>query len=251
MTEQAAPRQVHSVSMVLPAYNEEANIARAVKRADAALAATGLDYELIVVNDGSRDRTGAILRELAPDHQRLRIVEHFPNRGYGGAVRAGFAVATGEWIFQSDADNQFDYGELARLIELAPGYDLVVGYRKPRRDPLMRRLNGWGWNLLIRAFFGYVVRDIDCAFRLMRRSALERVSLTSEGAMISTEMLAGAKARGYRIVEVRVTHLPRQGGEPSGANPRVILCAFRDLVRFYLELNRQLRAEQALAGVRQ
>jgi glycosyltransferase involved in cell wall biosynthesis len=160
-------------------------------------------------------------------------------------------VATGEWIFQSDADNQFDYGELARLIKLAPGHDLVVGYRRPRRDPLVRRLNGWGWNLLIRAFFGYVVRDIDCAFRLMRRSALERVSLTSDGAMISTEMLAGAKARGYRIVEVRVTHLPRQGGEPSGANARVILRAFRDLVRFHLELNRQLRAEQAMAGARQ
>lgn len=236
--------------MVLPAYNEEANIARAVERADAALAATGLDCELIVVNDGSRDRTGAILRELAARFPRLRIVEHFPNRGYGGALRAGFAAATREWIFQSDSDNQFDYMELRRLIELAPGHDFVVGYRQPRRDPLLRRINGWGWNMLIRLLFGYVVRDIDCAFRLFRREVLAHVPLTSDGAMISTELLAGAKARGYRIVEVRVTHLPRQGGHPTGANPRVILRAFRDLIRYRFELARQLRAEHAAAALR-
>lgn len=241
---------VRSVSMVLPAYNEEANIARAVERADAALAATGLDCELIVVNDGSRDRTGAILRELAARFPRLRIVEHFPNRGYGGALRAGFAAATREWIFQSDSDNQFDYMELRRLIELAPGHDFVVGYRQPRRDPLLRRINGWGWNMLIRLLFGYVVRDIDCAFRLFRREVLAHVPLTSDGAMISTELLAGAKARGYRIVEVRVTHLPRQGGHPTGANPRVILRAFRDLIRYRFELARQLRAEHTAAALR-
>lgn len=241
---------VRSISMVLPAYNEEANIALAVERADAALAATGLDCELIVVNDGSRDRTGEILRELAARYPRLRIVEHFPNRGYGGALRAGFAAATREWIFQSDSDNQFDYMELQRLIELAPGHDFVVGYRRPRRDPLLRRINGWGWNLLIRLLFGYVARDIDCAFRLFRREALAHVPLTSNGAMISTELLAGAKARGYRIIEVRVTHLPRQGGHPTGANLRVILRAFRDLVRYRLELARQLRAEHAAAALR-
>jgi glycosyltransferase involved in cell wall biosynthesis len=237
--------------MVLPAYNEEENIVRAVERADAALAATGVQCELIVVNDGSRDRTGTILQQLTPLYPRLRVIEYFPNRGYGGALRAGFAAANGEWIFQSDADNQFNYLELERLIELAGTHDVVVGYRKPRQDPVMRRLNGWGWNALIRLFFGYVVRDIDCAFRLIRRSALERIPLTSDGAMISTEMLAGAKARGYQIVEVHVTHLPRHGGEPSGANPRVILRAFRDLVRFHLELGRQMRAEQSVAGARQ
>jgi glycosyltransferase involved in cell wall biosynthesis len=241
---------VRSISMVLPAYNEEANIARAVERADAALMATGLDCELIVVNDGSRDRTGAILRELQARCPRLRVVEHCPNRGYGGALRAGFAAATREWIFQSDSDNQFDYMELARLITLAAGHDFVVGYRRPRRDPLPRRINGWGWNLLIHLLFGYVVRDIDCAFRLFRRSALAHVPLTSKGAMISTELLAGAKARGYRIVEVRVTHLPRHGGHPTGANLKVILRAFRDLVRYRLELSRQLRAEHSAATLR-
>jgi len=251
MTGRPTTRQpVRGISMVLPAYNEEANIARAVERADAALAATGLDCELIVVNDGSRDKTGEILRELAPRYPRLRIVEHFPNRGYGGALRAGFAAAQKEWVFQSDSDNQFDYAEVVRLIDLAPGNDVVVGYRRPRRDPLMRRFNGWGWNLLIRLFFGHVVRDVDCAFRLIRRSALERVALTSDGAMVSTELLAGAKARGFVIAETRVTHLPREGGHPTGANLKVIMRAFRDLLRYRLELTRQLRAERIPAAVR-
>src|SRR6202011_344781 len=113
-----------------------------------------------------------------------------PNRGYGGALRAGFDVASKEWIFQSDSDNQFDYGELSHLVDQAAGKDVVVGFRKPRRDPLIRRLNGWGWNMLIRLLFGYVVADIDCAFRLFRRSLLDNVRLTSNGAMISTELLA-------------------------------------------------------------
>lgn len=241
---------VQSISMVLPAYNEEANIERAVRHADAALGATGLDAELIVVNDGSRDGTGAILTALKVELPRLRVVEHFPNRGYGGALRAGFAAARHEWIVQSDSDNQFDYSELPWLIQLARGNDLVVGFRSPRRDPWMRRLNGWGWNFLIRLLFGYVVRDIDCAFRLVRRSALERVSLTSNGAMISTELLAGAKARGFSMVETRVTHLPREGGHPTGANPRVIALAFRDLLQYRLELWRQLREENVLTTVR-
>ena len=239
-----APR---GISMVLPAYNEEANIARAVADADAALASTGLDCELVVVNDGSRDRTGEILRELAEQYPRLVVVEHLPNRGYGGALRAGFAAATRDWIFQSDSDNQFVYGELTKLIERARGYDFVAGYRSPRRDPVLRKLNGWGWNLLIRVLFGYVVRDIDCAFRLFHRSVLERVPLSSDGAMISAELVVGAKARGYAIVEIAVTHLPRAGGHPTGANPRVILRAFRDLLGYHAQLSAQMRSERLAA----
>jgi glycosyltransferase involved in cell wall biosynthesis len=240
---------VRGISMVLPAYNEEINIARAVRRADAALSATGVDYELIVVNDGSTDRTGEILRQLQTHYSRLLIVDYAPNRGYGGALRAGFAAASRELIFQSDSDNQFDYGELAVLMQAAPGHDFVAGFRRPRRDPLLRRLNGWGWNMLIRLLFGYTVRDIDCAFRLFRRSILERVRLTSCGAMISTELVVGCKARGFVIGETRVTHLPREGGQPTGANPKVVLRAFRDLLEFHAALRRQLASERRQAGL--
>jgi glycosyltransferase involved in cell wall biosynthesis len=240
---------VNSISMVLPAYNEEINIARAVERADAALVATGVDCELIVVNDGSSDRTGEILRELQTKFPRLVVVAYAPNRGYGGALRAGFAAASKEWIFQSDSDNQFDYSDLALLIRASPGHDFVAGFRRPRRDPLLRRLNGWGWNTLVRLLFGYSVRDIDCAFRLFRRTILERVRLTSCGATISTELVVGCKARGFVIAEARVTHLPRQGGRSTGANPRVIVRAFRDLLRFHAALGRQLAAERMASSL--
>jgi len=240
---------IASISMVMPAYNEEANIARAVERADAALAATGLECELIVVNDGSGDGTRQTLHGLQSQFPRLVVLELDTNRGYGGALRAGFAAARHDWIFQSDSDNQFHYGELTRLLDVAPGHDMVVGFRKPRRDPLVRRFNGWGWNLLIRLLFGYVARDIDCAFRLFRRALLERVPLTSDGAMISTELLVGARARGFVIGETSVTHLPRTGGQPTGANLEVIARAFADLMSYHAELNNQLRAERIGLGV--
>ena len=134
MVQRHGTRNVGGVSMVMPAYNEEENIARAVERADTALAATGVDYELIVVNDGSRDRTGEILHALAADYPRLVVIEHFPNRGYGGALRAGFAAATREWIFQSDADNQFEYSEIQGLLEQTPRRDAIIGYRRNRHD---------------------------------------------------------------------------------------------------------------------
>jgi glycosyltransferase involved in cell wall biosynthesis len=232
------PSLVASISMVLPAYNEEANIALAVERADAALAATGLDCELIVVDDGSRDGTAEILQRLSGRFARLRAVHLDVNQGYGGALRAGFTAARYDWIFQSDSDNQFDYGELARLVPLAAHADFVAGYRSRRSDPLQRRINGWGWNFLITLLFGRVVRDIDCAFRLFNRQILNDMHLESNGAMISTELLVGTKVRGYRIAEVAVTHLPREGGHPTGANPAVIFRAFRDLLRYRIELGR-------------
>jgi glycosyltransferase involved in cell wall biosynthesis len=234
----SASNAVDSISMVLPAYNEEANIALAVERADAALEATGVEAELIVVDDGSRDGTDAILRGLCERFGRLRVVRLEPNQGYGGALRAGFSAARCDWIFQSDSDNQFDYRELARLIPHAERADFVAGYRSSRSDPFQRRLNGWAWNLLIAVLFGRVVRDIDCAFRLFRRQILDDVHLESNGAMISTELLVGTKTRGFRIAEVAVTHLPREGGHPTGAHPIVILKAFRDLLRYRIELGR-------------
>jgi glycosyltransferase involved in cell wall biosynthesis len=232
------------ISVVLPAYDEEKNIGSAVERADRAVKGITADYEIIVVNDGSRDGTAAVLDRLAHRYPSLRVVEHRPNRGYGAALRSGFDAATKPWIFQSDSDNQFDYAELALLVERAPAHDFVVGYRQPRRDPLIRRLNGWGWNTLIRLLFGYITRDIDCAFRLFRRAALERVPLASDGAMVSTELLVGAKKRGFRFAELRVTHLPRQTGHATGARPAVIARAIRDLLRYRIALTRQLRAER-------
>jgi glycosyltransferase involved in cell wall biosynthesis len=244
---------MYSLSVVLPAYNEEENAAAAVEAiSDVAqeLQAQGRisEYEIILVNDGSRDATGQVARELETRIPHFRLVEHYPNRGYGGALKAGFVVATKDLIAFVPADNQFVFAEIDRFLEQivddVPGApDIVCGYRHDRQDTAVRRFNAFGWNTLVRIMFGYLCRDIDCGFKLFRREILDRVHLESNGAMVDTEFLAGARARGLRIAEVPVTHLPRTAGEATGADLKVIVKAFRDLYRFRLRLTREMRAE--------
>jgi hypothetical protein len=235
---------VSAVSIVIPSYNEEASIAATIERASAVVRAAGIPHEILAVNDGSRDRTGDVVRGLMPRIPELRLVEHFPNRGYGGALRAGFDAARYEWIAFLPGDNQFDPADLGRLVAQAAGADIVSGFRADRQDALIRKINAFGWNLVVRVLFGRLCRDIDCGFKLFRRSVLDRVTITSSGAMIDTELLAGAKARGLVIADVAVTHLPRTSGHPTGANLAVILRAFRDLGRFRRRLSNELRDER-------
>ncbi|HET7089234.1 MAG TPA: glycosyltransferase family 2 protein [Anaerolineae bacterium] len=237
-----------SLSIVIPAYNEEANVAEAVRRVSRAAQNLGMDYEIIVVDDGSRDRTGDAVREMTPSTPNLRLVEHFPNRGYGGALKAGFAASTKDLIAFLPADNQFDFSEIRLLLDkLAPDVVLVSGHRVNRRDNVVRKFNAFGWNLVVRLMFGYLIRDIDCGFKVFRRWVLDRIHVESNGAMIDTEMLAEIRARGYRIAEAPVSHLPRTAGSPTGANLKVVLRAFRDLFRFRLRLWRELREERRAA----
>jgi glycosyltransferase involved in cell wall biosynthesis len=172
------------------------------------------------------------------------LVEHHPNRGYGGSLKAGFAAATKDLIAFVPADNQFDFGEIHLLLDALDGADIVSGYRAKREDHFVRKLNAFGWNTLVRVLFGYLCHDIDCGFKLFRREVLDHVTIISDGAMIDTELLAGARARGFRIAEVPVTHLPRVGGEATGASFKVIAKAFRDLARFRRRLSRELRQER-------
>jgi len=237
-----------SLSVVIPAYNEEPNVAQAVRKVARVLQELEFDSEIIVVNDGSRDRTGAIVRELAATVPNLRLVEHFPNRGYGGALKAGFAASTKDLIAFTPADNQFDFGEIRLLLErLAPDVVLVSGRRVDRKDSVIRRFNGFGWNTVVRILFGYLIKDIDCGFKVFRRDVLSHIHIESNGAMIDTEMLAELQARGYKLAEVPVTHLPRVAGSPTGANLKVIVRAFRDLFIFRLRLWRELRDETSVA----
>jgi glycosyltransferase involved in cell wall biosynthesis len=210
-----------------------------------------LDYEIILVNDGSRDQTGAIAKSLRGQIPNLHVLEHSPNRGYGGALRAGFDAASKDWIAFAPSDNQFAFDEIRLLIGQAHGASIVTGYRANDADPFMRRLNRFGWNSVVRLLFGNLARDIDCGFKLFKREILKRVTLSSNGAMIDTELLAGASARGYKIAEVPLTHLPRRAGNPTGANVRVIARAFRDLVRFRLRLWRERREENQAARLAQ
>lgn len=197
-------------------------------------------FEVIVVNDGSSDRTLEIAQKLSEQHPNVRVVNHPVNRGYGAALKSGFEAAKYEWTFFTDGDQQFDLSELNHLLQaLGPGTDAVVGYRLKRRDPRHRALNAYLYKTLIRILFGLKIRDIDCAFKLIRTSAIKSVPLKSDGALISAELLIRLKKRGAVIREVGVNHYPRVAGEQSGANLKVIMRMFRELFALAGELKRE------------
>jgi glycosyltransferase involved in cell wall biosynthesis len=190
-----------TVSIVIPAYNEASNLAQTVERVSTVANELGMEYEIILVNDGSLDQTEEIARNLVKRLPHTRLVGHRPNRGYGGALKAGYAADGKDWIAIFPADGQLNFLEIRRLLAKTGQADLICGYRQHRRDAPMRLLNAWGWNSLVRLLFGYLCRDIDCGFKLFRRDILAQVPLESDGAMIDTEFLVGAKAHGYRIAE--------------------------------------------------
>jgi glycosyltransferase involved in cell wall biosynthesis len=158
----------------------------------------------------------------------VRVVAHERNSGYGAAVRSGIAASRSEWVLLTDADLQFDLSELRFLLPLSSDNDLVAGYRVDRADPVARRLAAHGWNQLMRRTFRVGVRDVDCAFKLVRGPAVRALDLASDGAMISTELIVRAQLAGWRIAEVGVHHLARHAGEPTGGDPRVVLRAFHE-----------------------
>jgi glycosyltransferase involved in cell wall biosynthesis len=226
------------ISAVMPAFNEDANLEQSVGRTAQALAAHARSFEIVVVDDGSRDDTPAVLERLKAVHPSLRVVRHPVNRGYGAAVRSGFDAARLPWVFLIDADNQFDPAEIGLLLERAAEADIVAGYRRHRRDPLTRRLNAWAFFTLVRLMFGRLVRDVNCAFKLIRRDLLAGMELHAEGALINTEVLVLARQMHARVVEVPVHHYPRQSGKQTGANPRVVLRAFGELFAFRAEMRK-------------
>ena len=217
-----------SLSIVLPCYDEAPNVAAAVAEADAAGSRFATEHEIIVVDDGSRDRTRAIADSTALLNPRVRVVAHERNRGYGAAVRSGIEASRSEWVLLTDADLQFDLSELLLLVPLAADSDLVAGYRIDRADPVARRLAAHAWNRLMRLTFRVGVRDVDCAFKLVRGSAVRALDLESEGAMISTELVVRGQLAGWRIAEAGVHHRPRPAGEPTGGDVRVVVEAFRE-----------------------
>ncbi len=229
--------RLSEISLFYPMFNEEANIEEAVRRALAVLPRFTDRFEVILVDDGSRDRTGAIADRLSAEDPRVRVVHHRANRGYGAALRSGIHAARYEWIFYTDGDNQFDLEDLRGLIPFARDHEVVSGYRIDRRDPFHRKMNAWIFNVAMRLLFGLALRDVDCAFKLYRRSIFEGLVLRSDGAMIDAEILARTRARGARIAEAGVHHYPRVAGSQTGAKLSVIFRAFRELFRLWAELH--------------
>ncbi|MER3445502.1 MAG: hypothetical protein C4291_01095 [Candidatus Dadabacteria bacterium] len=218
-----------SLSVVLPAYNESENIEKTVTHAVSYLKGTFRDYEVIVVNDGSTDRTPEIVERLASSNPRIVLVNHPKNLGYGSALRSGFERASLDYIFLMDSDGQFDISDIDRLIPFLDSYDVVVGYREKRADPFIRSLNARLYHLFIRLLFGLKLRDIDCAFKIFPRSVYHAIRpIESGGALFSAEFLIRLNQKGFTIREVPVRHFPRRFGRQTGANLNVIIRMFKE-----------------------
>lgn len=222
----ATPQRVAAeLSLVLPAYNEEAGIRQAVEEAAVVLPQLVARHEILVVDDGSRDATAAVVEALLPRYRCLRLLRHATNRGYGAALRTGFQAAQLERVGFTDADCQFHLEDLAALLRLTSVYPLAIGYRLRRQDPWLRRLYSLGFNRLIRVLLKTNVRDCDCALKVFRRDCLADLLPESEGFFVNTEMLTRARRRGYAIAEVGVRHRRRLRGQSTvslGQIPRML-----------------------------
>lgn len=226
------------LSLFFPAYNEEANLKETVEKAIPVLSKVANKFELIIVDDGSKDRTGEIADKLAKKYSFIRVIHHRSNRGYGEALKSGFYSAKYEWIVFTDSDGQLDFSEVAKLIEVKNDVDIVVGYRLDRQDSLVRKLFGTGWTMLANLLLGTKVRDVDCAFKLINKKVIETIPRleSTRGGMISPELLGRAIKAGFKIKEVGVHHFSRTKGKQSGAELKVILKSFIDLGKLWWQI---------------
>jgi glycosyltransferase involved in cell wall biosynthesis len=238
-----------SLSIFFPAFNEEAIIERTVRNALIAAGRNVWGFEVIVVDDGSADATAQVVEKLAKEDPRVRLVRHGKNRGYGAALRSGFAAATKDLVFYSDADGQFDLNELPGTLALARESPVVAGYRIKRSDPWHRLFIARTYRMIVFVVFGLRVRDIDCAWKMLRRDTLAKVELESDGAFISSELLIKLKRAGVGIREIGVHHYPRTTGVSKGATPKVILYTIRDIIRLRLGMPLKPLASPAPAAL--
>jgi glycosyltransferase involved in cell wall biosynthesis len=222
-----------SLSLVLPAHNEVDNIEIVIRRALEVLPRHTDTFEIIPVNDGSRDATGRVIDHLAAEDARVRPVHHKTNKGYGGALKSGFAASRYDFVMFMDADRQFDIGDIQRLAPFVGELDTVAGFRMERSDPMIRRINAEVFNLAVRILFGVHMRDLDCAFKIFRGDQLRSLKLTTSGALINAEMQAKLRRQGATLQQVGVPHYPRVAGHATGGSPKVILRAMKETIQLW------------------
>lgn len=233
-------KEISSLSVFFPAYNEEANIEKTVRQAREVLLKIAGKWEILIINDGSTDKTGQVGAKLRREDKRIDVINHAQNRGYGAALKSGFYNARYPWIAFTDSDGQFDFSEITKFIkkQRETGADLVVGYYLSRKVSFYRKINTFLWESLVNLLFGLKVRDIDCGFKLISKKVIETIPRleSKRGAFISSEFLIKAKKAGFKIVEIGVHHYPRRTGHGTGADLNVIIKSFIDLFKLWKKL---------------
>jgi glycosyltransferase involved in cell wall biosynthesis len=231
---------INELSVFFPAYNEEKNIELTVTSAKRVLENVAGKWEIIIVNDGSKDATGNIADKLAGSNKNIKVIHHNPNRGYGGALKTGYENAKYDWVAFADSDGQFDFADIAKFIkkQKETGADLVLGIRTNRADSALRKLFTFVWSkLLPRLLLGLKVTDYSCGFKLVRKEVYEKVQpLVGEEKVTQIEMLTKAQRLGYKFAEVGVGHYPRKHGQQTGADLKVVTKSVQDLLKLWLQL---------------
>jgi len=226
---------IKELSVFFPAYNEEGNIEKTILSAQKILDKIAVDYEIIIIDDGSRDKTSSIIKKLTNKNKKIRLISHKTNQGYGSALRSGFYNSRFEWIFFSDSDGQFDFSEIIKFIKIQKktNADLVIGTYIKRQVSFFRKINTFLWQKLMQILFGLKIKDIDCAFKLIRKKMIDSIpKLQSQrGAFISTELLVKAKSKGFQIIEVPVHHYPKVFGKSTANNLNVIISSLIDALK--------------------
>lgn len=232
---------INSLSVFFPTYNEEGNIINTVLKTRNKLLKTFDKWEIIIVNDGSVDRTPKIAKELEKKDKRIRVISHEINRGYGASLKTGFYNAKYPWVCFTDSDGQFDFDEIDSFVKTQKetDADMVIGYYRDRKVSTFKKITSKMWEYLVYFMFGLKVKDIDCGFKLISKKVIDALpDLESErGAFISSEFLIKAKKKKFKIVEIPVTHLPRLEGKGTGRDIKVIINSFRDLFKLWIKLN--------------
>jgi glycosyltransferase involved in cell wall biosynthesis len=201
------------ISCVFPAYNEEKNIETAIREAIKVFVEIRLDYEIIVVDDGSEDGTSEVTLDMAKKNKNIRLIKHPANFGYADALKTGFKSASKKYLFYTDADNQFDLKDIKRALPLIEEADMVIGYRSKKAINIMRKVGSFGYNLLARKLLALDVKDIDCAFKIFRREVFDKIEIETRDWLVDAEVIAKACKNNMIIKEIEVRHLPRKRGK--------------------------------------
>ena len=231
-----------TLSVFFPAYYDEKNIEKVVVSAIKVLEELNLkDYEVIIIEDGSPDKTGEVADMLPGRFPKVRVIHHKKNMGYGATLKDGFLSAKLDYVFYSDGDNQFDLNELKKFVALIPYSDMVIGYRKKKQYSTYRKVTSLAYNFVLRFLFGIDYVDVDCAFKVIKTELFRKIQINSIDAFIDAEILLKAGFLGYTTTEIGVKHLPRVDGISTGARPSVIFRTIREIREFRKEYKEEIR----------